>query len=248
MWFFVKNPLSSGKGFFIISTSMGHLAIIPAAGLGQRMGKGISKQYLEIGGKPILARTLEVFENSPDIDGIYLVVSKDCVGDIQKEWMPRYSKIQKVVAGGKERQDSVKAGFEALPPCEVVCVHDAVRPFLTQEVLHRVVITAKEQGAAILGRPIHETVKRVNPQGLVQKTVNRHRLWSIQTPQCFRYEILMEAFKKADVDNFRGTDEAMLVEYCGFPVAVIEGDLRNIKITTPFDLKMAENFLKGEFS
>jgi 2-C-methyl-D-erythritol 4-phosphate cytidylyltransferase len=227
---------------------MKNLAIIPAAGLGKRMGAGQAKQFLSLHGESILSRTLEVFQKAADIDGVYLVVAADQVSAVEQDFTPRFSKIQQVVAGGAERQDSVIAGFKALPTCDIVCVHDGVRPLLSTQDLSAVIHMAQAQGAAILGRPVHETVKRVNDQGLVQKTVDRKQLWSIQTPQCFRYEIFAEAVKKAEADNFQGTDEAMLVEYTGFPVTVIEGDVKNIKITTPHDMALAEHFINGGFS
>ncbi|MBI3541026.1 MAG: 2-C-methyl-D-erythritol 4-phosphate cytidylyltransferase [Deltaproteobacteria bacterium] len=217
-------------------------AIIPAAGSGRRFGA--TKQFQLLKGKPVLLHTLEVFEKSPLMSGICVLVPEAHQGEIQE--LVRQHGLRKtslVLSGGKERQDSVKKGFEAIPSCDLVIVHDGVRPFVTPEMIETVIRTASDVGACITGLPVKETTKRVDPQNFVKETIDRAPLWNIQTPQAFRYPLFQKALKKASEDGFLGTDEAMLVERIGAPIKVIPGSPYNMKITTPEDLKIAEVIL-----
>jgi 2-C-methyl-D-erythritol 4-phosphate cytidylyltransferase len=156
--------------------------------------------------------------------------------------------VTKVVIGGEKRQDSVYNGFcEVAPQTEIVLVHDGVRPFLSHRIIRESVDVAREYGAAITAIPVHDTIKRVDASGLVSQTVDREGLWRVQTPQVFRYELLQEAFKKANSEKFYGTDEGTLIEHLGKPVKVVEGSEQNIKITRPEDLGLSEIFISKVF-
>jgi 2-C-methyl-D-erythritol 4-phosphate cytidylyltransferase len=217
-------------------------AIIPAAGQGRRFGS--AKQFQLLAGKPLFLHAVETFESSPLIAGICLPVPETDIESV-KAWIEKGSlkKILKIVPGGKERQDSVRKGFEAIPPCDLIIVHDGVRPLVTRELIEKTIRGAQECGSCVVGLPLKETTKRVNPEMFIRETVDRTTLWGIQTPQAFRYEIFQKALEKAQADRFLGTDEAMLVERIGVKIKVIEGSPYNIKITTPEDLRIAESLL-----
>lgn len=222
-------------------------AIIAAAGLGKRMGAGRPKQYLEIGGRPIICHTLERFRGAPSIEGAVIVVEPERVEAVRRDIIDGYGfpKGWQVVAGGSVRQGSVANGLACVPAdCEVIAVHDGVRPFVTSEAIEESVRLAAAEGACIVATPVKDTIKSVDGRGMVDFTVDRAVLWGAKTPQTFRAGLLREAFAKAAEDNFSGTDEASLVERMGVPVRIIEGDDRNIKITTPSDLIVAEAILK----
>ena len=224
------------------------VAIIPAAGSGNRMSRDVSKQYLALGGKPILVCTLEVFEACPLVDSLLIVVpSQDVVSvrnDILAPW--NLKKVAGVIPGGKERQDSVRAGIEALDgDVELVIIHDAVRPFITAGLIENCVRAATAEGAATVGVPVKDTVKEVGPDGRILRTCDRSLLWLTQTPQVFRRDIIENAHRAAVRDGFRGTDDTSLVERLGISVQMIRGDYGNIKITTPEDLILAEAMLAG---
>ncbi|TXK78126.1 2-C-methyl-D-erythritol 4-phosphate cytidylyltransferase [Paenibacillus sp. N3.4] len=222
---------------------MGKLGVvIVAAGKGSRMRTAESKQYLQLGQKPILVHTLQLFQNIQIVDEIILIVGRDdvdrCRGYVQDYAL---SKVTHVEAGGAERQDSVKRGLDALQKdTEWVLVHDGVRPFVNIEHVFGCIAEAKEHGAAVLAVPVKDTIKIVNDAKQIQSTPDRRSLWAIQTPQAFRLTLLQEAHEKAQRDSFIGTDDAMLVERLGTTVHVVEGDYYNIKITTPEDLPWAE--------
>lgn len=227
---------------------MGKLgAIIVAAGKGSRMKSAQSKQYLQLGDRPILVHTLELFQNIDEVDEIVLVVGEDDVNRCL-QYVSEYgiTKAVHVLAGGAERQDSVRMGIGALSPdTDWVLVHDGVRPFVAAEQVIACWKTAKEAGAAVLAIPVKDTIKVVNQAGQIQSTPDRRSLWAIQTPQAFRRSILQEAHKEALDTGFTGTDDAMLVERMGLTVQVVEGDYYNIKITTPEDMPWAEWILKN---
>ena len=221
-------------------------AIIPAAGSGSRMNQTISKQYLSLGGKPLLVHTLEVLESSPLIDALLVVVPGSDVdavrGQILAPW--NLKKVAAILAGGKERQDSVRAGIEALDgQTDLVVIHDAVRPFIRKELVESCIEAARQEGAATAGVPVKDTVKEVGPGGRVLKTCDRSVLWLTQTTQVFRRDILEEAHRAAVRDGCRATDDTALVERLGLPVRMVPGDYGNIKITTPEDLVIAEALL-----
>jgi 2-C-methyl-D-erythritol 4-phosphate cytidylyltransferase len=222
---------------------MGRLAVVVvAAGKGSRMRTEESKQYLNLNGKPILVHTLTLFQRMDEVDSIVLVAGSNdvarCNGYLRKYGL---TKVQNVVAGGRERQDSVYKGLQALEAgTEWVMVHDGVRPFTAEEHVQACWLKAMETGAAVLAVPVKDTIKIVDPEGKIQSTPDRRSLWAIQTPQAFRLSLLKEAYEQAEKEHFIGTDDAMLVERIGTPVHVVEADYYNIKITTPEDLPWAE--------
>ncbi|HSA58353.1 MAG TPA: 2-C-methyl-D-erythritol 4-phosphate cytidylyltransferase [bacterium] len=218
-------------------------AIIPAAGLGKRFGA--KKQFLELAGTPVLVHTLRAFEETPSVQ-VVCVASPETEVEAVRSLATQFGlrKVLKVVPGGKERQDSVRLGFETAGVCDIVVVHDGVRPLVTPEIIQRTIDGAVECGGCIAALPVKETTKRTDPDGFVVDTVDRNGLWSVQTPQAFRHEIFRRAVEQSARDGFLGTDEAMLVERIGAKVKVVTGSPYNIKITTPEDLAIAEAFLK----
>jgi 2-C-methyl-D-erythritol 4-phosphate cytidylyltransferase len=214
-------------------------AIIVAAGAGKRFGE--PKQFAYLKAKPVLEWTLERFQAHPEIGSIVLVLPDE--QDL-KHYRLRYAKIVDIVRGGERRQDSVWQGFRLLAPAspEVVLVHDGARPLVTAELISRVVAAARGGGAAVPVLPVEETIKEVR-EGLVAGTLDRSFLARSQTPQGFRYDVLSRAMDAARKDWYFGTDEAALVERIGLPVTAVAGDPRNIKITTPIDIPIAEALL-----
>ena len=223
-------------------------AIITAAGAGIRMGGDQPKQFMELGGRPLLAVTLERFDLSPDIDEIFLVVPPDKVDYCREEIVKKYAlaKVKKVVAGGERRQDSVRLGLEATEGhYPLVLIHDGVRPLVSPDLISRIVRAAKQYRAVIPALAARETIKEADRAGLVVRTHDRRALWLVQTPQAFRYEDIFEAHRRALHENWEEiTDDALLMERTGVPVKIVEGSEENIKITTPQDLKLAR-FLLG---
>lgn len=223
-------------------------AIIAAAGIGKRMGGVVPKQYLELAGKPVICHTLDCFREARTIDTVIIVVEpgreNSFRNDILKEY--GYPPSWKVVAGGKARQESVSNGMQHVSlDCDVVIIHDGVRPFVTVAQIKEAVSIAAREGACILAVPLKETVKRVGMDDTICETVDREYLWGAQTPQCFRRDIFSDALAQAIRERFVGTDEASLVERVGGRIAILLGDARNIKITTPEDLIIAEAMLKA---
>jgi len=223
-------------------------ALIPAAGMGKRMGASINKQYLLLGGRPILAHTLSVFEQSPLITGICLVTPADEIPYCREEVVKagNFSKVLEIVPGGKERQNSVMNGLLALErhasADDVILIHDGVRPFISHELLQRAIDGARSSDGALVAVPAKDTIKTVR-DGIVIDTPARETLWQAQTPQSFRYGVILEAHLKAARENFVGTDDTSLVERNNGKIRIIQGDYGNIKITTPEDLVLAEAFL-----
>jgi|SRR5439155_4563957 len=238
------------------------IAIIPAAGLGTRMSfapgtkikKGApSKQFTELGGTPILLHTLRKFAASPEVSEIIVALRKNEIEgfrlQLEKEGADIPQKKVQLVEGGEHRQHSVANAIAAISAAadDIVLVHDAVRPFVTEEIIRDVIECAKKYGAAIAGLPAVDTVKQVERTAVgavVTATVPRERVVLAQTPQGFRFGVIKRAFDEAAADGFIGTDEASLVERSGHEVAVVMGSPRNIKITTPGDMELAEFFLK----
>lgn len=221
-------------------------AVIVAAGKGKRMGTEISKQFLPLRGKEILAHTVEKFEHAENIRDIVLVTGQDSLQDVQ-DMAQEYGwqKIISVVAGGRERQDSVWNGLLAVSEdTEIVLIHDGVRPFVTEDILNLSIETAVEMGGCVAGVPAKDTIKVCNSENIAVDTPDRSTLWQIQTPQTFQKERIVKAYKQAKDAGFIGTDDASLAEYSGYPVKVIMGSYRNIKITTQEDLLIGEAFLK----
>jgi 2-C-methyl-D-erythritol 4-phosphate cytidylyltransferase len=223
------------------------IALITAAGKGQRMESPIPKQYLSLGGKPILAQTLQVFEECSAIDGIYIIVPQDQMDLVQQDIVEKYQfkKILKLVRGGRVRQYSVWNGLKAISPgCSIVVVHDGVRPLISSRLITRSIETARKSGAAVVAVLARDTVKRTIAGKKVQ-TLPREEIWLAQTPQAFQFSLLMKAYQKAQQDDVIGTDDAYLVERLGHPITLIMGDQANIKITTPEDLILAEALFSG---
>ena len=221
-------------------------AIIPAAGEGRRMGGTVPKQFLQIGGREILARTLEVFEACVAIDDVWVVVTAEQCIACQSTIVERYGfrKIRGVIAGGTTRQESVWRGLQQVKEAvDLVVVHDGVRPFVTELLLQQTLDHANRYGAAIAAVPLKDTLKRVSTAGTVEATVPRERLWRVQTPQAFQHALLRRAFQHAWRQSLQATDEAGLIEALGHPVQIVPSYEHNIKITTPDDLVFCEIFL-----
>jgi 2-C-methyl-D-erythritol 4-phosphate cytidylyltransferase len=223
------------------------VAVIVAAGRGRRMGGGAPKQFLPLGRRPILARTLAVFEAAGIVDDVLVVVPRDEVARCRAEVVEKYRlrKVRAVLAGGRKRQDSVLTGLRAIePPCDVVCVHDGVRPFVREDVIERSVRTAERLGASVVAVPVTDTIKIATDDGFVKGTPDRCLLWAAATPQSFRYPLLLNAYERAERDGFLATDDATVVERTGAGVLLIEGTADNIKITTPEDYALARAILQ----
>ncbi len=226
------------------------IALIPAAGMGKRMGASINKQYLLLDGKPIVARTISVFERSPLIDSIYLVIPAEEIPYCREHVVEAcgFKKVAAIIPGGKERQNSVMNGLNAIrekaDDDDVVLIHDGVRPLVTEAILSESISVARIMDGALVAVPAKDTIKVVR-NGIVVDTPPRDTLWQAQTPQSFRFGIIHAAHLAAEADGFIGTDDASLIERNGGKISVVRGDYRNIKITTPEDLILAEAFLAG---
>lgn len=223
------------------------IALIPAAGMGKRMGAGINKQYVQLAGVPILAHTLKVFEQAPFVDHVYLIIPGEEIAFCRENVVERYgfAKVAGIVAGGRERQHSVMNGLRALEDIDgddVVIIHDGVRPFVSLPILERSVEVAVNHDGALVAVPVKDTVKVVQ-DGIVLETPRRDCLWLAQTPQTFRFAVIREAHERAEREGFLGTDDSLLVERLGKSVHIVTGDYGNFKITTPEDLVLAEAFL-----
>jgi 2-C-methyl-D-erythritol 4-phosphate cytidylyltransferase len=220
--------------------------LVVAAGSGKRMGSDVPKQFIEINGKPILRLTLERFQEAELVAQIYVVTSPGLVDHYSKviinDW--QIDKLVDIVSGGTERHHSVWAGLQALHDnADIVLIHDGVRPFVSQEIIGASIQAAKSFGAAVVGVSPKDTVKRVEDE-YVSETVDRHTLLLAQTPQAFQKEIILAAYENAFLNDDFSTDDAALVEKLGHKVAVVTGDRKNIKITTPEDLLIAHAFME----
>jgi 2-C-methyl-D-erythritol 4-phosphate cytidylyltransferase len=214
-----------------------------AAGRGLRMG-GADKLLAPLAGRPFLAHTLAAFQACAAVGRVVLVIAPERLDDGRRLVREGgFDKVTAVCAGGERRQDSVRAGLEALGPCEWVVVHDGARPLVTARLIEEGLAAARETGAAICAVPVSDTIKEVAASGEVERTVRREGLWLVQTPQVFRYDLLLEAHRQARIE---ATDDAALVEAMGGRVRVYMGSPRNIKVTTPEDLALAEALVKEE--
>jgi 2-C-methyl-D-erythritol 4-phosphate cytidylyltransferase len=239
------------------------VVIIPAAGLGTRMTRAAStkgkkpaasKQFTELAGTPILIHTLRKFASSAEVAEICIALRANEIegfrARLHKEAIDVLKKKVHLVEGGEHRQQSVAHAMASISAAadDIVLVHDAVRPFVTTEIIHDVIEAARKHGAAIAGVPAMDTIKEVQRMAegaVITATIPRERVVMAQTPQGFRYDVLKKAFDEAMADGFLGTDEASLVERSGHEVAVVMGSARNIKITTPADMELAEFYLKA---
>ena len=221
-------------------------AIIPAAGSGMRMG-GIQKQFLLLHGEPVICHALRAFQDSPLIDCITVATGADAVGSTRELVLEqRFTKVTKVIEGGAHRQDSVWNGIQAMmdDSIDLIVIHDGARPFVSKELIAETVKTAEDFGAAIAGVPANDTIKLTDQDNIVAATLDRDRLWFVQTPQAAKFALLVGAFEKARAEAFYGTDEAILLERNGTKVKVVRGNYDNIKITTPEDMGIAENIAR----
>jgi 2-C-methyl-D-erythritol 4-phosphate cytidylyltransferase/2-C-methyl-D-erythritol 2,4-cyclodiphosphate synthase len=220
------------------------VAIIVAAGGGKRMGGNLPKQFLPLAGRPLLDRSLSAFTGSPRIDGIVLALPPSLSNEV-KESYQQVAKVIAVVDGGAERQDSVRNALTVVPEeAEIILVHDAVRPFVSQDLLDRCVELAEEHGAVVPVVPVRDTVKQWNRAEKTLSTRDRSELMLAQTPQGFRAGILRDAYGRAGEEGRKGTDDASLVEGAGYPVIPLPGEEANVKITIPEDLRIAEGLLR----
>ena len=222
------------------------VALVPAAGRGLRMGSAVPKQFLSLGGEPLIIQSLRMLQAAPVVGQIILAVPPADVEYCENEIIlrHRFTKVTKVVAGGAERQDSVRYALAQVPSdTDIVLIHDAVRPFVTQRMIDQVVAAARKEGAAIIALPVRDTVKQVRTDGMIERTVDRTPLWLAQTPQAFRRDWIETAHRKAHAEGVRATDDAFLVEWLGYSVTVVEGSGENIKVTRPEDLVIGEAIL-----
>jgi len=221
--------------------------VIAAGGTGRRMGGNLPKQFLSLGGRSILERTLACFNAHPEVREIVVVVPRAYLE--KTAWViheGNLSKVTRVVTGGKERQESVWIGLNAFGASpRVVLIHDAVRPLVRKKVLDAVIRQTRRAGAAVAGVRVKDTIKLEGQKGFFTETLDRSKLWSIQTPQGFDFKLVHLAHKKARASGFSGTDDAALVERLGRKVRIVEGDYDNIKITTAEDLAFAKMAIRS---
>lgn len=232
-------------------------AVVLAAGQGKRMGTETAKQYLLLDGKPVLYYALHAFEHS-EVDTVVLVTGKDEIEYCKKEIVDAYGfqKVKTIVQGGKERYHSVACGLRALKDMpeetEVVLIHDGARPFVTNGMIHKLVEETRQRGACVIGTPVKDTIKVADANGYCAQTPPRDKVWAVQTPQSFEFDVVSSAYERLleceEELLERGlqiTDDAMVVEnMTDKKVYLVEGDYTNIKLTTPDDLVISEAFLK----
>lgn len=227
------------------------IAIVLAAGKGSRMKSDIPKQYMELKGHPILYYSLKVFEES-FVNEIILVAGEKDIAYCEKEIVKRYGfkKVKKIVAGGKERYQSVYEGIKVIENADYVYIHDGARPFLTEDILQRIQVEVEKSHACVAGVPVKDTIKILNQERVVKETPDRSLLWQIQTPQTFSYDLVKSAYEELEQkkdDTQKPTDDAMVVELIKHhPIKVVEGSYTNIKITTPEDLKIGTVILDAK--
>jgi 2-C-methyl-D-erythritol 4-phosphate cytidylyltransferase len=220
-------------------------AVIVAAGKGSRMGADINKQFLNIKDKPILYYALKAFDCCSLVDEIILVTAKKEMEYCKSEIVERYQikKVSNIVEGGLERQHSVYNGLMVCNDCEIVLIHDGARPFIENRIIEEGIKYAKEYGACTCGVEPKDTIKVKDEYSFSASTLNRASLFSVQTPQCFNYNLIVDSHEKIIKNNIKVTDDTSIVEYCGHKVYLYEGSYNNIKITTPEDLVIGEKIL-----
>ncbi|MBQ6812224.1 MAG: 2-C-methyl-D-erythritol 4-phosphate cytidylyltransferase [Agathobacter sp.] len=226
-------------------------AIVLSAGKGSRMKSDVPKQYMDLNGKPVIYYSLKAFEEN-GFSSIVLVCGKDDVEYCQKEIVEKYNltSVKAVVPGGKERYHSVFEGLKAVEGADYVFIHDGARPMISQDIINRLKEAVVTEEAAVAGMPVKDTIKIVDDEAYVSETPERKYVWQVQTPQCFAFPIIYEAYKSIIQDEEEGwsipvvTDDAMVLSYAtDHEVKMVEADYRNIKITTPEDLHIAKLFL-----
>lgn len=229
-----------------MSNSMRLETIVVSAGKGKRLRSSISKSFVKIKEKPILYYTLKILTEYPLIKDIILVIKRDDIRRVKRLIATEgFKRIKKVVAGGKTRRLSVEKGLQIIDSdTDFVLIHDAARPFINQKILEKVILEARRFGAAVCGVPLKSTLKRLDNKKFTRETLDRRKIWEIQTPQVFRKDIILAAYRKFKDKNF--TDDSSLVERLGLEVKVVKGDYFNIKITTPEDLVFAEAILEKQ--
>jgi 2-C-methyl-D-erythritol 4-phosphate cytidylyltransferase len=222
------------------------IAIVLAAGRSTRMGTGANKQFLDLLGKPLVHHSLVAFQQCPDVTGIVLVRRPDYAGQAGKLVQAgRFAKVIAFADGGVERQNSVSNGLDQCPPgTEIVCVHDGARPLITPELISSTIRSARANGTGIAATKIVDTIKEARPDRTVERTVDRTKLWAVQTPQTIRYSLLRQAYDEVFKAGLVVTDEAAAVERLGHPVHLVETPFLNIKVTMPGDLATAEALLR----
>lgn len=226
------------------------VAVVLAAGKGSRMNTAVKKQYMEIKGKPVICHSIAAFEQA-GIDEIVLVTGKDDIEWCQREIVQanHFERVTKIVAGGKERYDSVYAALQVISDADYILIHDGARPCVSTEVIWRTIEAAKETGASVAAVPVKDTIKVVNAEGIAVDTPDRSTLWSVQTPQTFAADVIHQAYEKMyreKPEYLKITDDAMVVEYFSTrKVKIVMGDYCNIKITTMDDIPSAEQYLQG---
>lgn len=223
---------------------MDYYVVIPAAGQGKRMNAGMNKLFIPLNQIPVIIHTLNVFDQDENCRGVILAVNENEV-NLFIELIRKYhiKNVLKIVNGGKERQNSVYNGLKAVPDEDaIVLIHDGARPFIKPSIIHELVKSASRNDGAIVAVPMKDTIKAAK-NNIVEKTVERSSLWSVQTPQAFRLSVILNAHERALDDQFLGTDDSSLLERLGKKVHIVMGDYENIKITTPEDLIYGEAIL-----
>ena len=215
--------------------------IVAAAGRSRRLGPGVPKQYLSLGGEPLIRHSLRQFETHPRVENIVVVVDEEA--EFRRRVPSGFLKIGAVVRGGEQRQESVFQGLRQVDPASLVLVHDAARPFLSADLISAVIDAAEASGAAVPVQPVTDTPKLLDRRGTIRKTLTRSRVVLAQTPQGFSARLLLEAHEAARHRRIRSTDDASLVERLGHPVTPVPGSADNLKVTTREDLLAAEKFL-----
>ncbi|AXF56629.1 2-C-methyl-D-erythritol 4-phosphate cytidylyltransferase [Salicibibacter kimchii] len=225
---------------------MAYTVIIPAAGQGKRMNAGANKQFLTIRAVPLIVRTLQIFERDEACEAMIVVANKDEIIEM-KQLFTEYGlrKVTAIVPGGQERQESVYAGLLEINQSEgVVLVHDGARPFVRPEEIRRLAAEVGETQGAVLATKVKDTIKKGSREQVVTETLARDELWAVQTPQAFSYKLLKRAHDVAKKQDFAGTDDAGLVEHIGGTIRLVPGNEENIKLTTPYDIGIAEMILE----
>jgi len=222
-------------------------ALVPNAGSGARMKTALPKQYLALDTKPVFIHTLNILDKAKCINEIILISNEKYI-EKSRLLIQKYNikKVSRIVCGGKTRQESVYRGLMSIKNApDIILIHDAVRPFITSELIRKSIKTAHKHGAAVIGLPLFDTIKLVKDD-CIEKTVDRNNLWRVQTPQVFRYDLIKTAYQRANKNNFSGTDDASLVEQLNHPVRIVPGSETNIKITDQKQFKLLGGNYKCE--